>query len=84
MKCPKLSKEFGDAFRFLPTSIPTAAEAAEVDVRADRRLGGILPYREKSVVARNTKIKLTNTSSFSHLLIYLEVTASQGQLLEIL
>ena len=50
MKCPELSKEFGDVFRFLLTSIPTAAEAAEVDARADRRSPGrILPYRGKSV-----------------------------------
>ena len=59
MKCPKLSKEFGDAFRFLPTSIPTAAEAAEVDVRADRRLGGILPYREKSIARQIQKFEIT-------------------------
>ena len=44
-------------------SKPTAAEAAEVDVRADRRLGGILPYREKSVVAGNTKIKIKSAYS---------------------
>ena len=58
-KVPKLSKEFGDAFRFWLASKPTAAEAPEVDVRADRRLGGILPYREKSAVARNSKFKIT-------------------------
>ena len=46
-------------------SKPTAAEAAEVDVRADRRLGGILPYREKSVAAGNTKIKIKSACSSS-------------------
>ena len=60
MKCPELSKEFGDVFRIWLGSIPTAAEA---DVRADRCLGGILPYREKSVVAGNSKFKLANASS---------------------
>ena len=56
VKCPKLSKKFGDILRFLLTSIPTAAEAAEVDVRADRRSPGrILPYRGKSVVPGNSK-----------------------------
>ena len=54
-------------------SKPTAAEAAEVDVRADRRLGGILPYREKSVVAGNSKMKFTNASSCTN--------SPQGQLL---
>ena len=64
MKCPELSKEFGDVIRFILTSIPTAAEAAEVDARADRRSPGrILSYRGKSVVAGNSKFKLANASS---------------------
>ena len=54
-KVPELSKEFGDVFRFWLASITTAAEALEVDVQDDRRL---LPYREKSVEARNSKTKI--------------------------
>ena len=64
MKCPELSKEFGDVFRIWLASIPTAAEAAEVDLVADGRgFGGILPYREKSVGARNSKFKITSATS---------------------
>ena len=55
-KVPELCKEFGDAFRFWLASKLTAVE---VDVRADRRLGGILPDREKYAVARNSKFKIT-------------------------
>ena len=64
VKCPELSKEFGDVFRIWLASMPTAAEAAEVDLVADGRgFGGILPYRKKSVMAGNLKIQLTNASS---------------------
>ena len=46
-------------------SKPTAAEAAEVDARADRRrLGGILPYREKSAAAGNLKFQFANAISY--------------------
>ena len=56
MKCPELSKEFGDVFRIRLGSIPTAAEAAEVHLRPDGRAPGrILPYREKSA-AREIQI----------------------------
>ena len=69
MKCPELSKEFGDVFRIWLASIPTAAEAAEVDLVADGRgFGGILPYREKSVVAGSLKFKFTNACSCSSVL----------------
>ena len=57
-KYAELSKEFGDVFRFWLASKPRAAEAPEVDVRADRPLGGILPYRKKSDSAQNSKIKI--------------------------
>ena len=57
MKCPELSKEFGDVFRIWLASIPTAAEAAEVDLVADGRgFGCILPCREKSIAAGNLKL----------------------------
>ena len=62
VKCPELSKEFGDVFRIWIASKPTAAE---VDVRADRRLGGILPYREKSV-AREIQNMITTISTFTY------------------
>ena len=53
---PELAKEFDDIFRFWLAPIPTAAEAPEVDLRPDGRSPGILPYREKSAMARNLKI----------------------------
>ena len=62
---PDLSKEFGDVIRFWLASIPMAAEAPEVIVRADCRLGGILPYCEKSVVAGNSKFKNISARSLS-------------------
>ena len=66
MKCPELSKEFGDVFRIWLASIPTTAEAAQVDLVADGRgFGGILPYREKSVVARNSKFRFKYASSWT-------------------
>ena len=46
MKCPELSKEFGDVFRNWLASKPTAAEGPDVHLAAD---AGVLPYREKSV-----------------------------------
>ena len=64
---PELSKEFGNAFRFWLASIPTSAE---VDVPADRRLGGILPYRGKSVAR-----EIQNSKSRVH------VPEPQGQVL---
>ncbi len=49
MKCPEMSKEFGDVFRIWLASIPTAAEATEVDLRPDGCFPGrILPARGKS------------------------------------
>ena len=56
-KIPKLSKEFGDVFRFWLAPIPMAAEAPELDLRPD---DGVLPYREKSVLAGNLKFIFTN------------------------
>ena len=53
-KLPELSKEFADAITCRLTSIPTAAKAPEVYLRPDRRLGGILPYREKSPGVKGT------------------------------
>ena len=54
MKCPELSKEFGDVFRIWLASKPTAAEGPDVHLAAD---AGVLPYREKSVAARNSKTR---------------------------
>ena len=57
-KVPELDNKFADAIRFWLASIPTAAEAPEVDLRPDRRLGGgIPPYREKSAVGAKFKIQ---------------------------
>ena len=61
MKCTELSKEFGDVFRIWLTPTTTAAEAAEVHLRADGRSPGILPYREKSAVPRNLKFSHSKT-----------------------
>ena len=51
----ELSKEFGDVFRIWLASKPTAAEGPDVHLAAD---AGVLPYREKSVAARNSKFKV--------------------------
>ena len=54
-------------FRFWLALMP---RAAEVDVQADRHLGGILSYHEKSeksVVAGNSKFKFAYVSSMDNM-----------------
>ena len=58
MKCPELSKEFGDVFRFWLASIPTAAEAAEVELLPD---GGLSRDSARPCkVAVGAKFKITS------------------------
>ena len=59
MKLPELSEESAGTKILMLRAIPTAPEAAEVDLRPDGRSPGILPYREKSAAARNSKFKIT-------------------------
>ena len=54
-KLPELSKEFADAIRIWLASIPTAVEAAEVDLAV---VAAVLPYRVKSAAARSSKHKI--------------------------
>ena len=54
----ELSRVFADSITFWLASIPTAAEATEVDLRPDDRLGGILPYRKKFAIGTKYKIQI--------------------------